>query len=166
MALGLLILFSVLIIGISISIVFSLNNNNYYPISWINKDNINLIESNNNIIINLINDSLINKYIIESKHIYNFYKYWEKNIEINEKILQPIKIIKRIINIYKNNQNYDKMPHFILKFFERIETYIDICKSIEDKKQILVKYLNKDNFIDEINEIIKNSINEYLGIDE
>ena len=148
------------------SIVFSLNNNNYYPISWINKDNINLIESNNNIIINLINDSLINKYIIESKHIYNFYKYWEKNIEINEKILQPIKIIKRIINIYKNNQNYDKMPHFILKFFERIETYIDICKSIEDKKQILVKYLNKDNFIDEINEIIKNSINEYLGIDE
>ena len=68
------------------SIVFSLNNN-YYFIYWNDNNYIDVIESNNNIIINLINDSLINKYIIESKHIYNFYKYWEKNNKKNNKYL-------------------------------------------------------------------------------
>ena len=149
-----------------ITIVFSLDNNHYYPIYWNDNDNNDLIDINKKYCINLLNDSLIKKYNIESKDIYNFYKYWKKNIEINEKIIQPIKIIKRIINIYKDNKNYDKMPHFILRFFESIETDINRCKTIEDKKNILVKYLNKESFITEINEVINSSINEYFGIED
>ena len=58
------------------------------------------------------------------------------------------------------------MPHFILRFFESIETDINRCKTIEDKKNILVKYLNKESFITEINEVINSSINEYFGIED
>jgi hypothetical protein len=93
-----------------------------------------------------------------------FYKYWKQNIE--KEITNPTKIIKKIINIYNENIYIDKMPHFILKFFERIEFEIDTSNNVE-KKNILEKYYNdKEYFLDKINKLIENSLNEYLGIEE
>lgn len=47
------------------------------------------------------------------------------------------KIIKKIICEYEKNKYIDKMPHFILKFFERIEYEIE--KEVLKKQK--VRYL-------------------------
>lgn len=119
------------------TIVFSLDNKNYYPIEWEDKlENVNLIDNktNQNILINLIKDKLENKYKIECKYIFNYYKYW-KEIYLNENLTAK-KIIKNIIGEYEKNKYIDKMPHFILKFFERIEYKIEN----EDTKKKEIKY--------------------------
>ena len=56
------------------------------------------------------------------------------------------------------------MPHFILKFFERIEYENKYTKKA--KYNILKKYDDKDTFITKLNKMISCSINEYFGIDD
>ena len=58
------------------------------------------------------------------------------------------------------------MPHFILKFFERIESEIENEDSKKSKNNILKKYNDKDIFIDKLNKIINCSINEYFEIED
>ena len=139
------------------TIVFSLNNNNYYSIEW--KDKLgseDLINNNRNMLINFIKDKLENKYKIECKYIFNYYKYW-KEIYLNEN-LTANKIIKNIIDEYEKNKYIDKMPHFILKFFERIEYEIENENTKKEKNKILKKYDDKDTFIDKLNKIISCSL--------
>lgn len=154
------------------TIIFSLDNNEYYPLSWYDENNNDLISNNKDIILNLLNISLINKYKIESKNIYLFYTYWKNFIETEEKIINAKQIIQRIIIIYKDikskkNTKYNtelNCIQFILNFFEQIKNDINRCNNDYDKSQILEKYLDRDFFIEEIEKIISDSINEYLGI--
>lgn len=72
------------------------------------------------------------------------------------------KIIKKIICEceceYEKNKYIDKMPHFILKFFERIEGENENEDTEKAKSEILKKYDDK------LNKMISCSINKYLII--
>jgi hypothetical protein len=147
------------------TIVFSLDNENYYLIDWNNsQSNQDLIEceSNKNMLVKLIRDKIDCKYKIECKYIYNFYKYWKKEYQLDK----PTKIIEKIIGKYEDNEYIDKMPHFILKFFENIEKELDISKDNKSKINILQNYDSKDFFTNELNSIILKSVNKYLDIED
>ena len=60
----------------------------------------------------------------------------------------------------EKNKYIDKIPHFIFKFFERIEY------TKKAKYNILKTYDDKDTFITKLNKMISCSINEYFGIDD
>lgn len=147
------------------TILFSLDQDDYFIFDWKNEnENENLISINNKLIIDNIKNKLLNKYIIECKHIYYYYKYFNKIN--NDLINNPDKLIKKIINEIKKDKNYDELPHFIIKFFENIERDIKYCKDNKEKKNKLEFYNDKYNFSEELNEEIKISINEYLDIED
>ena len=75
------------------------------------------------------------------------------------KDLTSDKIIKEIIKQLKSNEYYDKMPHFIIKMFERIETLILV------RVNKLSDFENKEKFMEILNEIIIESVQEFLGIE-
>jgi hypothetical protein len=141
------------------TIVFSLDNKKYHLFQWNNSDNIDLININKDLIIKQLKDKLINKFVVESKYIINYYKYW-KNKFIN---INPDKIIKNIIIEYKKNNNYDKMPPFILKFFEKIQ--YELLYNKHKKLEILIDYDNNEFFISKLEEVIIESIEDFLGIE-
>jgi len=145
------------------TIIFSLDNANYYPIEWNNINNEDLIlGEGRKTILDLLKEALCNKYKIECKYMYNFYKYWYKKYKLEK--LSPEKIIEKIINDYKKNKYIDKMPPFILTFFQNIDK--DIETACDRKSNILKNYNNKDYFIDKLNKIINKTINNYLDIDD
>ena len=147
------------------TILFSLDQNDYFIFDWKNKDE-NLILINNKLIIENIRNILLNKLIIECKYIYYYYKYF-KNLNDNLKNPdKPYNLIKKIINEIKIDKNKDKFPHFIIKFFENIERDIKRCKNDIQKENQLNFYCDENNFLEELNETIKISINEYLYIED
>jgi hypothetical protein len=139
--------------------VFSLDNNKYQIFEWKNIINNQDLISNNNIIFEQLKNKLIKKYITESKYIINYYNYYKLKY-IN---YPPDKMIKSIINDYKNEKNYDKMPPFILKFFQNIQ--YDLSYNKNKKIEILSNYDNNEFFMSKLEEVIIESIEEYLGID-
>lgn len=141
------------------TVVFSLDNNKYQIFEWKNIINNQDLISNNNIIFEQLKNKLIKKYIIESKYIINYYNYYKLKY-IN---YHPDKMIKNIINDYKNEKKYDKMPPFILKFFQKIQ--YDLSYNKNKKIEILSNYDNNEFFMSKLEEVIIESIEEYLGID-
>jgi len=141
------------------TVVFSLDNNKYHMFEWKNIINNQDLISNNNIIFEQLKSKLINKYITESKYIINYYNYYKLKY-IN---YPPDKMIKNIINDYKNENNYDKMPPFILKFFQNIQ--YDLSYNKNKKLEILYNYDNNEFFMSKLEEVIIESIEEYLGIE-
>ncbi len=144
------------------TILFSLDKNEYYTFDWKN-ENDNLVIKNKEIIINKIKEKLIAKYEIESKYLYNFYKY-HKNILIENK-LSPEKVINGIIAEFKKDAFYDKMPEFAQDIFKKIKNKIDDIHDKTEKNYILNNYDNKEIFINKLNDTIKQSIINYLGLD-
>ena len=109
-----------------ISVVFSLNNKNYKIYEW---------GLANALIIEQIRTQLITKYITESKYVFNYYKWYrKKHVDVPA---------KRFI---KN----DKIPAFLLRFFEKIE---------DDK------YDNKEYFLNKLHGIIVNAVDEYFDFE-
>jgi hypothetical protein len=148
-----------------ITIVFSLDNDIYHIFEWKNNEE-NLIIKNKMMLLDHIKNKLLNKYEIESKYLFNFYKYWIEEITKNsEQELTPDKIIKNIIVEFKKISNIDDMPHFIIKFFERIEYKISDTRNKNEKNSILNIYNDKNYFMDNLKNIILDSINDYLGIE-
>lgn len=140
-----------------ITLVFSLDNKNYKTYQWYSKDSNDLI--NNKIIVEQIRIKLIKKYINESKNAFSYYKYYRKqNIDV-----QPKRFMKDFIIYYKNDKDYDKMPQFLLRFFQKIEDDVSSCKN---KKEILEMYDDKCFFLNKLHGIIVNSLDEYLDFDE
>jgi hypothetical protein len=140
-----------------ITVVFSLDNKNYKTYQWYCKESKDLI--NNKIIVEQIRTKLINKYISESKYAFSYYKYYRKQmIEV-----QARRFIKDFIIYYKNDKNYNKMPQFLLRFFQKIE---DDISSSKNKNEILQMYDDKDFFLNKLRSIIINSIDEYLDFEE
>lgn len=140
-----------------ITIVFSLDNKNYKPYQWCNKDSSDLI--NNKLIIEQIRTKLIMKYISESIIAFSYYKYYRKqNIEVQAK-----RFIKDFIIYYKNDKDYTKMPQFLLRFFQKIEDDISCNKN---KAEILEMYDDREFFLKKLHTIIVNSLDEYLDFEE
>lgn len=146
-----------------ITILFTVDKDDYYTFEWKNNDK-DLIIENKKIIINKIKDKINNKYKIESKYILNFYKYY-KNIFTEQKLL-PEKIINNIINELKKDPYYIKIPDFILKFFHTIENKIEDCNNKNEKLDIFNNYDNNKYFINKLNDTINKSIENFLGIEK
>jgi hypothetical protein len=140
-----------------ITVVFSLDNKNYKMYQWYSKESNYLI--NNEIFVEQIRIKLIQKYVSESKYAFSYYKYYrEQNIDIKAK-----RFMRDFIIYYKNNKNYNKMPLFLLRFFQKIED--EILSSV-NKKEILEMYDDKEFFLNKLNGIIVKSLDEYLDFDE
>jgi len=114
-------------------------------------------------IINKIKEKLIAKYDIESKYLYSFYKY-HKNIFIENKF-SPEKVINGIIAELKKDLFYDKMPEFAQDIFKKIKNKIDDTRDKKEKINIINEYDNKEIFINKLNDTIKQSIINYLRLD-
>jgi len=143
-----------------ITIIFSYDLDDYYIIEWGDR-----IKNNKNKLIQNISKSIIEKYVHDSKYLYNFYKYWKKeNI-----LLTPDKCIKKIIQEYKkirDTQNKNKKyPEFLLKYLEQIEYKITHMPK-KEQYDILNAYDDKIKFSNDLKEIIKNSIDDFFGLEE
>ena len=68
---------------------------------YINMTN-DVLERNETTIRHIIKESLLTKYLIDSKIIYNFYKYWRKNCL--PEITAPLEIINYIIQQFNLNK--------------------------------------------------------------
>ena len=131
-----------------ITVVFSLNNKNYKMYEWD-------LELKNALIVEQIRSQLINKYIIESKYVFRYYKWYRKQ----HMDVSPKRFIKDFIIYYKNNKHKnDKRPAFLLRFFQKIE---DDCTS-----SVLKMYDDEEYFLEKLHRIIVNSIDEYLDFEE
>jgi hypothetical protein len=145
------------------TIIFTLNKNDYITLEW-KQLNENLIIKHSDLIIEKIKDKIIKKYSIKIKYIYYFYKYTKD--KLIDKKLTPDKIIKNIINEFKNNKNYDKIPDFITRFLYKIENKLDDCKNKIEKQNIINNFDNKNYFIEKLNNIMIESIKDFLGIED
>ena len=145
------------------TILFSLDKNDFMTLEWKN-DNENLIIKYRDLIVEKIKDKIISKYFIESKYIYYFYKYY-KDISIEDK-LTPEKTIKNIISKFKEDKNYDKIPEFIIRFLYKIQHKLDDCRDKKEKQKIIDELDDKNIFLEKINDRIKESIEDFLGIEE
>ena len=132
-------------------------------LEWKN-DNENLIIKYRDLIVGKIKDKIISKYFIESKYIYYFYKYFKDKL-IDHK-LTPEKTIKNIINEFKNDKNNDKIPDFILRFLYKIENKLDDCLDKKEKQKIIDELDDKTIFLEKLNDKIKESTKDFLGIED
>lgn len=67
--------------------------------------------------------------------------------------------MKEIIKEIKESEYYHIMPHFIIKMFETIETLISY------RINKLNDFDDKDFFMEKLNKIIIESVQEFLGIE-
>jgi predicted transcriptional regulator len=104
--------------------------------------------------------------MIESKTVYNFYKYWRKNCPLE--ITRPLDIIDYIIqqfnlNKAKNTGATKQLPNYITEFFNNIKFKIEDCDDKQQQKVVLKEYDNKQNFMEYLDQRINDSINRYFG---
>ena len=138
------------------TIIFTLDKDNFLTIDW----NSNYKE----LLIDKIKNKIIMKYSIEIKYVYYFYKYSkDKCIEQN---ISPDKIIKNIINEFKNDKNFENIPEFIIKFLYKIENKLDDCRDKKEKKDLLNNFDNKEYFVEKLNDKMIESIKYFLGIED
>jgi hypothetical protein len=136
-----------------ITVVFSLNNKNYKMYEWD-------LALKNALIVEQIRTQLIDKYIIESKCVFRYYKWYRKQ----HMDVSPKRFIKDFIIYYKNNKTkYDKRPAFLLRFFQKIE---DDIVSSNNRTAILELYDDKEYFLDKLHGIITNAIDEYFDFED
>jgi hypothetical protein len=147
-----------------ITIIFTPDCDEPYYINWINNDNINLIEKHKKYIIDILQNKLFNEYLIKSKCIFSYYKYYRENCpdKYNKSALINIEYI---ISQYEEEKN-ENSPKYITEFFNNIKFTIEQCKDKHSKNNILKKYDDKEYFMLELEKRLKNSINRYLGIED
>jgi hypothetical protein len=144
------------------TIIFTLDKTDFITLEW-NQINENLIMKHKDIIIEKIKDKIIKKYSVEIKNIYYFYKYVKNNL-IKDK-LSPEKIIKNIINEFKNDKYYDRIPDFISRFLYKIENKLEDCKDKIEKQNIIKSFDDKNYFLEKLNDKMIESIEDFLGIE-
>jgi hypothetical protein len=137
-----------------ITCLFTLDTENYYSFNWND-----LIYENNKIFNQKIKEKIFNKYKIECKYLYYFYTYYLN--ELNDK--SPEIIIKIISNKIKEKMKTTQnkaVPKFIEKLFDEINGNIRKCKT--DKNDVLYFYADKNNFNNQLNDLIESSIDMFL----
>ena len=144
-------------------VVFSTDLLEPYYIDFTNAETTeNLINTNTLIIKESISRYACLKYSIESKIIYNFYKYCRKNCSK----IKPLEIIDDIIEEFEKekNESFKEFPRCIREFFHKIKYSIEMEKNNKEKKRILNSYDEKSYFIEKLKETIKSSINRYFEL--
>jgi hypothetical protein len=125
----------------------------------------NLIETNKNIILRTLRNKLIEKFFIDSKTIYSFYKYWRYNRP--DEITTPLDLMYYIQKKYnnikeKNETDTKKFPNFISEFLNNIIFSIQNCK--EKKSKIIKEYDDSEYFMGKMKDMINDSVNRFFGI--
>ena len=138
-----------------ITIVFSLDQKRYITLDWGN-----LVMTNRNVLVNKCKDILLNKYIVGSSNIYNFYKYWKSNIDTPN--LAPEKLLHKIFEKLRTNKLYDNIPYFVSRFFQETELKIKFCRTVMQKQIILDNLDDHDEFINSIRITISETIDDFF----
>ena len=142
------------------TIVFTFDNDSYYKFDWIYNNN--LINEYNELIVNKLYQKLEKYYSIDVKYIY----IWYKNTKEKYKNESPSLIITKIIeelNNFIDAKKKKNIPHYLIKFFEGIESIINHTKKKERLNE-LSKYDNNEYFIKELNKVISMSLKIFLDI--
>jgi hypothetical protein len=151
-----------------VCVVFSTDLTEPFYIQWQDNNNNDIIDINDNIISHNIKQSIISKYTIDCKMVYNFYKYWRKNCP--EEISKPLDIINHIIqnfNIVKASNVHPikgQTPNFITEFLNNIKFKIENSQDKKEQKAILKNYDNKEYFMEYIKQRIIDAIERYFNI--
>jgi hypothetical protein len=132
---------------------------------YINMTN-DVLERNETAIRRVIKETLLSKYLIDSKIIYNFYKYWRKNclpeitspLEIINYIIQQFNLIKK-----KNETDTKRLPDYIAEFFNNIKFKIENCSNKRQQILIFKEHDNKQNFVKHLDQRLTDSVNRYFG---
>ena len=140
-----------------ICVVFTTDLDEPYYIDLTNA----VLEQNQMTIQCIIKEYIASKYLIESKAVYNFYKYWRKNCPLE--ITRPLEIIDHIIQQFKLYKYIDTIPYFIIEFFNSIKFKIENCNDKHNQKMVLKEYDNKLTFLNYLEQRINDSINRYFG---
>jgi competence CoiA-like predicted nuclease len=152
-----------------ICVVFSTDLSEPYYIQWTDNDTTNnkdVIDENSDVILNNIKQSIISKYTIDCKMVYNFYKYWRKNCP--EEISKPLDIINYIIqqfNIVKASNIHPikgQTPNFITEFLNNIKFKLENVQDKKEQKILLKNYDNKEHFMEYIKQRIIDAIDRYF----
>jgi hypothetical protein len=120
------------------------------------------INKNDNIIRENIKSYLINEYRSKHSIIYQFYQYCKNN--------KPNEIKQNSISYtYDIITTYNKIPKYIQDYFYDINKEIDICKDNKQSKKyiednILIKVNEQDLFLNNINNYLIKSIDNFLKI--
>lgn len=152
-----------------VTVIFASNKTKYIRIDW-NTDTENLIEKNKMIISEQIRNKIINKYTTELPLVYHLYKYFF-DIETNKK-LKPKIIIKNIIKSFekKIKENEDAKipppPKFVCDCIEKISNKVENTDSIEEQQYILKKHEDMDFFINPLQKIMVEKVNDFFGIED
>jgi hypothetical protein len=121
------------------------------------------INKNENIIKDNIKSYLFNEYTSKHNIIYQFYQYCKNN--------KPTEIKKNSISYTYDKITTYKIPKYIQDYFYDIDKEIDTCKEKkQSKKYIEDNILNKVNeqelFLNDINNYLIKSINNFLKIND
>jgi hypothetical protein len=127
------------------------------------------VNKNDNIIKENIKSFLINKYQNKHKIIYQYYQHCKNHKPKDKKKMSSIKYTHG--EIKDINSCRPHIPEYIEKYFYDIDNKIEECiklnqsqKYIEDT--VLFKVNDLDLFLDDINNYLIKSVNEYLNIEE
>jgi hypothetical protein len=141
-----------------------------YFINWENNEGVDLIEKSQTYIKEVILKKLtLENYIEHFSSLYYFYHYWLEEIKMNRQI-KPDEIIDQIIDECDNLQKDDKgkiikeFPSFISEFFHNIKFEIKQVKKNVEKNRILNKYDDENYFNEKLYEILEETVNNYLDI--
>jgi len=128
------------------TIIFALNANNYILIDWI-KNNVNLIIENTNLLKNHVKKSITEKYILDCKNVFCFYKYWCYKLNTIENYED---LISEILIIIRDDDINNLIPTFIIDFFNSLK--------YEQREQ----YENKEYFFNKLNMCITRTIERFF----
>ena len=144
-------------------VVFTTDSNEPYYIDITNE----VLEQNEMTTRLLIKESFLLKYLIGSKKVYYFYKYWRKNCL--PEITGPLEIIDYIIDIFnlrkqENETPTKRFPNYITEFFNNLKFKIEICNNKQQQIIILKEYDNQKNFIEYLDQRLTDTVNRYFGL--
>jgi hypothetical protein len=143
-----------------VTIVITLEHIEPYIIEW-NNNEIDLIDTNNSLITNIIYNYMLDKYTTENTTVYYFYIYWRKHCPENKS--SPTKFIQFL----KENLSVQKeIIKYVHTFFIRLEFEIELIDGKNNKENALQKYENKDYFMEKINNYVSSCIKKFLYIDD
>ena len=146
-------------------VVFTTDLNEPYYIDITNE----VLEQNEMTTRDIIKESFLSKYLVGSKKVYYFYKYWRKNC--SPEITRPLEIIDYIINKFMltvmrmvTPTNKKPLPNYISEFFNNLKFKIEICNNKQQQIIILKEYDNPKKFIEYLDQRLTDTVNRYFGL--
>lgn len=120
------------------------------------------IDKNNEIIKQCIKNYLVNKYSQYHELVFDFYNYCKNN---KPKGKDSITYISQVFEDTENTK-YKNIPKYVKDYFSHIKNEIAVNKKTKTLTidEILLKVDDKDTFLNELNILLENAIDEYLEL--